>query len=575
MRKIWSAIKNFFFPPPGSSRLRRLLPYLFLGIIGFASLYQGAQAWDYMNSSEFCGTSCHTMPPEYNSYLKSPHARVQCSECHIGRDVLTTQFSRKAGDLRHVVAMLTTSYEYPIYAHQMRPARDSCERCHFPEKFSDDSLREIKNYTSDESNTQENTFLILKTGGGSSREGLGQGIHWHIENEVWYLATDPLEQEIPYVRVIEDDGSVTEYYDVSSGFIPEDVAGSKLEKMDCITCHNRITHTIPNPEDAVDQALSKELLPSDLPYIRQQAIELLNRLYTTRDLALESFAKLETYYAENYPEIYAEKNDSIQQAVLTLQDMYDEIVFAEQKIDWDTHPDNLGHKDFPGCFRCHDGSHLTGTEEAIRLECNICHSVPVVSNTTELVTNIELVRGPEPSSHTHTSWIALHGEAIDGSCAACHPPDDPSISYTELEGKPPSDGSFCGNSACHASEWQYANFDSPALYPILDRQLYILFNTSPYLLDGVPRTYEGTFKALFDGRCTYCHSGPNAEAGLDLSSYESILRGGKDGPVLIKNNPDDSLIIQKQSGPRPHFEQVLDEELEALRAWILNGAPKN
>lgn len=243
-------------------------------------------------------------------------------------------------------------------------------------------------------------------------------------------------------------------------------------------------------------------------------------------------------------------------------------------MDWDTHPDNLGHKDFPGCFRCHDGKHLTGTEEAIRLECNLCHAVPVVVDNQTLVTEIELVRGPEPTSHTHSSWITLHGKMIDSSCAACHAPDDPEIDYTQLDGPPPVDSSFCGNSACHASAWVYTGFDSPQLEPVLARQIYILRNTSPYLLEGVPHTYEETFKAMFNGRCVFCHSGPQAEAGLDLSSYEGLMAGSKNGPVILPGDPAGSLLIQRQSEPREHFGQVLDDELAALQAWITAGAPE-
>ncbi|MCB8921869.1 MAG: NapC/NirT family cytochrome c, partial [Ardenticatenaceae bacterium] len=216
------------------------MPFIILGILTIGIISGTVYGWTYTNSSEFCGTTCHTMPPEYSAYQRSPHARVACVECHIGRDVVTTQFSRKAGDLRHVYLTLTQDYEFPIFSRAMRPARESCETCHFPEKFSDDSLREIQSYESDQANTKESIFLVLKTGGGSKREGLGRGIHWHVENEVWYLATDYLEQDIPYVRVVNDDGSVTEYYDIASGLTPDDVAGQFLERVDCITCHNRI-----------------------------------------------------------------------------------------------------------------------------------------------------------------------------------------------------------------------------------------------------------------------------------------------------------------------------------------------
>jgi nitrate/TMAO reductase-like tetraheme cytochrome c subunit len=573
MRRLWTAFKRFVFPPAGSPRWRRVLPFAVAGVLTLAVGYGGVEAWTYTNSSEFCGTTCHTMPPEYSAYQRSPHARVQCVECHIGRDVLTTQFTRKAGDLRHVFLTLTQDYEFPIRTRAMRPARDSCEKCHFPQKFSDDSLREIHHY-SDDSNLPEQTFLIMKTGGGTEREGLGRGIHWHIENEVFYLATDELQQEIPYVRVVDNAGEVTEYYDIASGFTPDDVAGSTLEKMDCITCHNRITHSIPDPTTAVDQALSKGIIPIDLPEIQTQSVALLSQPYLNQAEGLENIPSLASFYEENYPDVYAERSEEIEATIAILQEIYTQIVFYEQKIDWNTHPDNLGHKDDPGCFRCHDGKHLTGDENAIRLECNLCHSVPVLADNSSLVTNIELVRGPEPPSHTHTSWITLHGRVIDSSCAACHPPNDVAVDYTQLEGKPPNDGSFCGNSGCHASEWTYAGFGAEALKPVLDRQLYILLNTSPYLLEGVPRTYEGTFAAMFNGRCAFCHSGANAEAGLDVSTYQSLLQGSDNGPIIIPGDPDGSLLIQQQSGPRDHFGQVLDDELEALREWVLSGAPE-
>lgn len=575
MRKIFSAVKRFFLPPPGSSIWMRILPFAVLGLVTLVVVYGSVEAWTYTNSSEFCGTTCHTMPPQFSAYLQSPHARVQCVECHIGRDVVTTQFTRKAGDLRHVVLTITQDYEFPIHSRAMRPARDSCERCHFPEKFSDDSLREIYHYAEDEANSQALTYLIMKTGGGTKREGLGQGIHWHIENEVFYLATDRLEQDIPYVRVVDEAGKVTEYYDIGSGYTPQDIAGQTLERMDCINCHNRITHTMPKPGDAIDEALRKNLIPRDLPYIREQAHDVLNRLYVSDQEAKAAIESLFAYYANNYPQIYAERRDEIAETVDTLKDIYNQFVYREQKIDWDTHPDNLGHIYDPGCFRCHDGKHLTGEGEAIRLECNLCHSIPVQVDAGGLVTEIEIPRGPEPVSHTHSSWIALHGRALDNSCAACHVPEDPAVDYTELEGKPPVDDSFCGNSACHANEWRYAGFDNPALQPVLDRQLYILLNTSPFLLEGVPRTYADTFQTMFAGRCVFCHSGANAEADLDLSSYEAILRGGQSGPALVPGDPEASLIVQRQSGPRDHFGQVLDDELEALREWIAAGAPEN
>lgn len=575
-RKLFSGLQRFFLPPPGTPVWLRLLPFIILGVLTFTFLTAATYTWQYTNSTEFCGTTCHTMPPEYSAYQHSPHARVQCVECHIGRDVITTQFSRKAGDLRHVVLMLTATYEYPIHSTNMRPAREACEECHFPEKFSDDSLREVRHYGNDTLNTAERIFLVLKTGGGSQREGLGRGIHWHIENKIYYLANDTLEQEIPYIRVTDENGVVAEYYDMASGLTPNDVAGKTLQEMDCITCHNRITHDIPSPEEAVDEAMLKGIIPADLPSVREQAVVVLSVAYPDQQTGLDGITQLMDYYQKNYPDIYATREEDIQSVVTTLQDIYQQIVFQDQKIDWSTHPNNLGHKEDPGCFRCHDGKHMTQTGEAIRLECNLCHAVPVVSNAGALTTDIELVSGPEPASHTHTSWIALHGKAFDSTCLACHTPADPAafVQLMQEEGKPPADGSFCGNSACHGNTWTYIGLDNPALEPILERQLYVLLNTSPYITPGVPATYESGFKDLFAGRCLACHSGADPKGGLDLSTYEGILQGGNSGPGITLGDLDASEIYKKQISKPSHFGQMIRDELDALEQWILAGAPE-
>src|SRR5512139_1682006 len=168
MKKILIKIKRFFFPPAGSPTWLRVAPYAMLGLLTLILLTAAAYGWEFTNSSEFCGTSCHTMPPEYTSYLVSPHARVACVDCHIGKGFITTRITRKAGDLKHVYATAFKTYEFPIRADELRPARETCEKCHFPEKFSDDSLREIHRFSNDKGNSPYSTFLTLKTGGGSA-----------------------------------------------------------------------------------------------------------------------------------------------------------------------------------------------------------------------------------------------------------------------------------------------------------------------------------------------------------------------------------------------------------------------
>jgi nitrate/TMAO reductase-like tetraheme cytochrome c subunit len=560
--RIITGLKNFFFPPPGATRWQRVLPYAILGLLTLVVLIAGAYGWEYTNSSEFCGTQCHTMPPEYSAYLVSPHARVACVECHIGRDFIATQITRKAGDIRHVVFTVFQSYEYPIYAKQMRPARETCERCHFPEKFSDDSQKQVVHYQDDNENTPYSIYLILKTGGGSKRTGLGRGIHWHIENPILYYPIDKLEQQIPYVRVYSDDGSYEEYIDIESNFDPTSINEEDLKEMDCITCHNRITHLVKQPEEAIDDALDRRLIDPLIPDIRRQAVAVMREDYINQEQAITGIAGLEAYYQTVYPQYYAQNADKINSAILSIQEIFNQSVHIEQKSDWDTHPDNIGHDYFPGCFRCHGGQHLNSSQEGIRLECNLCHSIPVVAGPYDFVANIEISRGPEPQTHLNANWIAQHYLAFDQSCANCHTTEDPGGT---------SNTSFCSNPACHGTSWEFAGFDAPTLRDIIIEQLPPTPTPAP-LPEGGELTYNAIIGELLQARCGTCHGPGSLIMGLDLTSYETTLKGGDNGPVIIPGDPQASLLIQKQQGEQPHFGQFSPEELELITNWISEGA---
>jgi hypothetical protein len=534
-----------------------------MGILTLIVLTGSAYAWDYTNSPPFCGETCHTMPPEYTAYLTSPHARIDCVDCHIGKGFIATRITRKAGDAKHIISLAFKDYEFPIRAGDLRPARETCELCHSPQKFSDDSLREIRSYANDRNNTPISTFLVLKTGGGSKREGLGRGIHWHIENQVYYLPADPEEQEIPYVRVVEDDGSTSEYFDINANIDPQSINDAELKEMDCITCHNRITHLVLPPAETVDEMITREQISRTIPDIRRVAIDVYGRSYPTRAMGLEAIKGIEGYYQEYYPDFYATNQELIEKAISALHDAYNNSVFPEQKSDWNSHPNNVGHKNSPGCFRCHDGKHLTADEQAIRLECNLCHSIPVVADPNDFVSNIEISRGPEPDSHRNTNWINLHNEAIDQSCSNCHTTGNPGGS---------DNTSFCSNSACHGRAWDYAGFDAPDLRNLIIDQLPPTPTPMPLPAEG-PLTYEAVMQPLFTSRCGNCH-GQTALAGLNLTSYETAMAGGANGAVIIPGDPQASLVIQKQTASQPHFAQLTEEEIELLKEWISAGAPK-
>ncbi len=557
-------MRNFFLPPEGSPLWVGLLPFAVLGVLTLFVLVGSLYAWDYTNSPEFCGTACHTMPPEFTSYLTSPHARIDCVECHIGRGFVATRITRKAGDIGHIVSLVLEDYEFPIHAKSLRPARETCERCHSPEKFSDDSLREIKRFTPDENNTPTSTYLTMKTGGGTARAGLGRGIHWHIENDVRYLALDPQEQEIPYVAIFNEDGSVTEYVDTESGLVPETVDPSYLSQIDCITCHNRITHLIPQPADTVDELMSRGAISPDIPDIRRKAVEVYHLDYPDLEAAQAGIAELADYYESNHPEFFAANRQLVTEAISALQEAYLSSVFPEQKADWTSHPDNVGHTNSPGCFRCHDGKHLNAKQESIRLECNLCHSIPVVAGPNDFVVNIEISRGPEPSSHLNPNWIGLHRDVFDPSCSNCHTTEDPGGT---------SNTSFCSNSACHGIAWVYAGFDAPSLREILRSQLDGVAAEPEPELEELTLSYGGAIGPLLEARCGACH-GEGGLQGLDVTTYETLMRGGVSGLAIIPGDPEGSLLVQRQSGDEAHFGQFSTEELALVFEWIAAGAPE-
>ena len=562
VKKLLERLGKFFVPEPGSSRWTYILPYLVLIVLFIVLFAGGNYGWERTNSTQFCGTTCHTMPPQGVTHANSPHANVTCEECHVGRASFVDQFMRKSQALHEIYFTVFSLYEYPIQAKALRPARDTCEKCHQPETFTNDSLHTIKHFASDLENTPSTTYLIMKTGGGDKRQGLGKGIHWHITNKVEYYSTDPLSQDIPYVRVYKDDGTFTEYTDVASGFDPATVDESKLVQMDCTTCHNRVTHDFKNPADSVDDAISRGVIDPAIPSIRQLAVSVLTVKYASRDDAMKVIAALEEEYKSKFSDYYSQNTEKVQKAVTEIQAIYDRTVFNDQKVDWTTHPNNLGHINSPGCFRCHDGKHLNPEKEAVRLECNLCHAIPIVSGPKDLVTKIEINSGGvEPDTHLNPNWINLHNKSINQTCAQCH-------STADAGGT--SNTSFCSNSACHGNVFTYAGFDAPALHEILKDQIPTPVPAETTVSSG-PASYDSNIGALFTEKCGACH-GAAASGGLNLTTFATLMKGGKDGAVVVPNDSANSLLVKIQS--EKHFFNLSPEELDLVKQWIDTGAPE-
>lgn len=558
LEKIKELLTKFLTPPENASLWRVLMPIGVMVVVALLALGAGAWGWEYTNSPAFCGTSCHTMPPQGITYKESPHANVYCAECHIGRANIWTQFSRKTDGVIEIYAQTTKTYHFPIRAERAKPDSWTCEVCHQPSAFQSDSLRKISHFANNAENTRTDTYLVLKTGGGTKREGLGNGIHWHIENPVYFYSNDVSKQIIPYVKVMNADGSFTEFVDVESGFDSSTISEDDLTQMECTTCHNRVTHNFKNPSQSLDESMANGIISPEIPSIHIRALTILSQHYETPEAAHAAIDGLvEAYTTDGY---YTGNEALVDAAVAEVKHIYDVTFFPVQKVDWTTYPNNLGHVDSPGCFRCHDGKHLNDQAEAVRLECNLCHSVPVVADEQAFLANIEINLAPEPESHQNSNWISLHNQALDVTCSNCHTTSDPGgVSNT----------SFCSNSACHGNVFTYAGFNAPALRELIQDQLPPPAPGPVIGAEGNNPTFTGTMSLVFEAKCVVCH-GDAPSAGLDLRSYATTMAGGENGAVITTGNSGASKIVAVQNDK--HFANLSDEELAILIMWIDNGA---
>ena len=347
-------------------------------IFGFAS-YRGVS---YMDSTTFCGLTCHTvMAPEYSAYQNSPHSRVECVECHIGPGAGWFVRSKLSG-LRQVFAVTFKTYSRPIPSpvKYLRPARETCEQCHWPQRFSGDKFILKTNYKEDEKNTPLTTALILKIGG-FTRTG-AQGIHGrHLDegSRIHYISIDERRQVIPIVYYTDDHGKTIEFVSSDIKATKEQLEEGEKRAMDCIDCHNRPTHAFELPENAVDLRMSRSAISTELPYIRKKAVELLKADYPDRDTAKSRITEgITSYYRSSYPDIYNNKRALVEQAADAVAAIYLRNIFPDMKVTWGVHPNNLGHNDFPGCFRCHDGSHTSADGQTISNDCSACHNLLAV-----------------------------------------------------------------------------------------------------------------------------------------------------------------------------------------------------
>jgi hypothetical protein len=332
------------------------------------------RAYNFTESAVFCGQLCHVvMKPEYEAYKFSPHARVRCTECHIGAGANWYVKSKLSG-LYQVWATLTHSYHTPIRTplENLRPARETCEECHWPEKFSGNMEKEIWHFSPDQANTPTRYNLLLKIGGGTPESGLGRGIHWHINPTVTvrYWARDNARLDIPWVEVSVGNEPPRVY---RSADCPEPLPeGAEIRLMDCIDCHNRPSHIFRSPRQLIDASLATGVLDSSLPYLKRYATQLLEQQYPDTQTALETIADVMEAKNEGWMQ-GPRGTELVNRNIEWLQTVYMRNFFPEQGVDWRQYPDHRGHFEFPGCYRCHDEEHRSADGEVISNDCELCH----------------------------------------------------------------------------------------------------------------------------------------------------------------------------------------------------------
>jgi len=399
--------------------------FVVLPLIGVSS-YQG---YHYSESKEFCANVCHTvMEPQAVTHSISPHARVACAECHIGEGAGWFVKSKLSG-LGQVVAVMRDSYSRPIppAITDLRPARETCEECHWPAKFFGSQLKEVVRFSSDESSTRRTVRMLLKTGGGDESTGRVEGIHMHmaLSGPIDYVATDPHLQNIPWVRYTKSDGSFTIYR--SDGLPHNAPAPEGVERhVDCMDCHNRGAHHFRAPQDAVDLFLSAGTIDLDIPFVKREMVRAISEQHPNTPEDASGVANmLKDYYSREFPEIWKAKQQQIEHAADRAQKIHEQNHFPAMNVDWRSYPDNIGHMRSSGCFRCHDGQHVDSAGRALPSDCDICHTFlyPVEGKPNSFE------EGPfrhSVSLHLHENLRCdqCHAGDVLPSCKDCHASGD-------------------------------------------------------------------------------------------------------------------------------------------------------
>jgi hypothetical protein len=355
-----------------------------------ANLVIGSQltyrAVEDMETVQFCGQSCHVMKPEFTAHLLQPHQEVSCPSCHIAPGA-EGWLKAKMNGTHQLFAVAFNTFPRPLESalesNKLVSSADSCEQCHAREKFIGPRLYVHSEFKDDQANTRMETVLMMRVGGGSL--GGIHGAHMGPGVRIRYAAADKKRQTIPWVEYSNSSTNETRTY-LASGTKTDAVSSLPTFEMQCVDCHNRAAHSFELPDHAVDRALATGRISAALPFVKKTAIELLKAPYASQDEAAQKIpAALNAFYQQKYGDVWAKSSNDVQLAGRALVGIYQSNVFPDLKVTWGTYPNNLGHMDDPGCFRCHDDSHATANKKTITQDCSTCHEMLATEETSPAI----------------------------------------------------------------------------------------------------------------------------------------------------------------------------------------------